>query len=383
VFVENDCKLSRVLSQFALALSPDVPVRGILEQLVERIVDVLPVTGAGVTFMSPGTARTYIAASDESALRFERLRADFGEGPRLSTYKSGEDVVIPEPSADDRFPGFAHAAEAAGLAAVFALPLRHRDGPLGVLDLYLDRPGQLDTGDTSTAQTLADVAVTYLLIAEAREGARAASDRFHHRALHDPLTGLPNRLLLQERLEHASQRAKRSHTTAAIAFADLDRFKEVNDSYGHQVGDELLRAVAQRLSGLVRSGDTVARFAGDEFVFLCEDLRGPADIDILAGRITAAFSTPFALPGAGITVTITASIGVACAGHADDISEQLIAKADLAMYRVKHQRRAARQTIDFRDALQSSEASSPGNNRRAALAAARRSRVPAHPAKRR
>ena len=190
-------------------------------------------------------APRYIAASDESALRFERLQTEIGQGPCLSAYESGEAVAVPDLAADDRFPRFGPAAMAAGLAAVFTFPLRHGDGRLGALDLYRDTPGELDPHDMDAAQTLADVAAAYLLNARARDEARATSDRFRHSALHDPLTGLPNRLLLQQRLEHAAQRAKRSHTNAAILFADLDRFKQVNDTHGHQVGDELLLAVAQ------------------------------------------------------------------------------------------------------------------------------------------
>ena len=190
---------------------------------------------------------------------------------------------------------FAPAALAAGLAAVFTFPLRHGDGRLGALDLYRDTPGELDPHDMGAAQTMADVAAAYLLNAQARDEARATSERFHHDALHDPLTGLANRVLLQERLEHAAERRKRSHTSAAILFADLDRFKQVNDTHGHQVGDELLVAVAHRLSNLVRSGDTLARFSGDEFVFLCEDLHSIADAEILAKRVDEAFAEPFEL----------------------------------------------------------------------------------------
>ena len=109
------------------------------------------------------------------------------------------------------------------------------------------------------------------------------------------MTGLANRLLLQERLEHAAQRARRSHTNAAILFVDLDRFKQVNDTYGHQVGDELLICVAQRLTGVVRPGDTLARVSGDEFVFLCEDLHGASDVEVLARRVDRAFAKPFVL----------------------------------------------------------------------------------------
>src|SRR5660397_243872 len=115
-----------------------------------------------------------------------------------------------------------------------------------------------------------------------QEEARAASDRFRDSELRDPLTGLPNRLLLQQRLEHTARRAGRSHATAAVLFVDLDRFKQINDTYGHQVGDDVLIAVAHRLAALVRPGDTLARVSGDEFVFLCEDVSHAADIEVVA-----------------------------------------------------------------------------------------------------
>ena len=199
------------------------------------------------------------------------------------------------------------------------------------------------------AQTLADVAAAYLLNAQAREEARATSDRFHHSALHDPLTGLANRLLLQERLEHAAERRKRSHTNAAILFADLDRFKQVNDTYGHPVGDELLVAVAHRLSNLVRSGDTLARFSGDEFVFLCEDLHSMADAEILATTHRRGVRhTVRARRRAGSRSAVSASVGIAFAGPGEEFSNELVVKADMAMYQAKRNGGAGHQLIDMR-----------------------------------
>ena len=344
----NEDKLSSVLSEFARTLITDFPIQGILDHLVERIVEVLPVTSTGVTLISPGMAPRYIAASDESALRFERLQTDIGQGPCLVAYTSGEAVSIPDLGADDRFPRFAPAALAAGLAAVFTFPLRHGDGRLGALDLYRDTPGELDPHDMDAAQTMADVAAAYLLNAQARDEARATSERFHHDALHDPLTGLANRVLLQERLEHASERRKRSHTNAAILFADLDRFKHVNDTHGHPIGDELLVAVAHRLSNLVRSGDTLARFSGDEFVFLCEDLHSIDDAEILAKRIDAAFVEPFELADATITIPMSASVGIAFAGPGEAFTNELVVQADMAMYQAKRNGGSGHQLIDMR-----------------------------------
>jgi diguanylate cyclase (GGDEF)-like protein len=257
-------------------------------------------------------------------------------------------VSSPDLASDGRFPRFGPPAVAAGLAAVFTFPLRHGDGRLGALDLYRDTTGPLDREDLAAAQTLADVAAAYLINAQAREDASAATDRFRRSALHDPLTGLPNRLLLQERFEHAARRAQRAHTNAAVLFADLDRFKTVNDSYGHQVGDDLLVAVAERLAGLVRPGDTLARMSGDEFVFLCEDVPNVEDAEMLARRIHDAFAHPFVL--GSVELMVTASVGIAFAGPGEDIAKQLVVNADVAMYQAKRQGGASHQVIDLRDA---------------------------------
>ncbi|HWM22929.1 MAG TPA: EAL domain-containing protein [Ilumatobacteraceae bacterium] len=347
----NEDKLSDVLSEFARTVITDFPIQGILDHLVDRIVEVLPVTSAGVTLISPGTAPQYIAASDDSALRFEKLQSELGEGPCVAAYESGEAVAVPDVSADERFPVFAPAAVAAGLGAVFTFPLCRGNDRLGALDLYRDTPGALDSHDMAAAQTLADVAAAYLLNAYARDEARATTERFRYGALHDPLTGLANRSLLQERIVHLTNRSKRSHANTAILFVDLDRFKQVNDSHGHQVGDELLVAVARRLSGLVRMSDTLARFSGDEFVFLCEDMSSTADVVGLATRINEVLAEPFLLVGTKLVVS--ASVGIAFAGPGDDISDQLLVEADMAMYQAKRRGGAAHQVIDMREALRS------------------------------
>jgi diguanylate cyclase (GGDEF)-like protein len=365
----DEAKLSAVLSEFARTLITDFPIQGILDHLVGRIVEVLPVTAAGVTLISTGMAPRYVAASDRSALDFERLQTKLGHGPCLSAYETGQAVVVPHLAGDERFPEFAPEAVAAGLAAVFAFPLRHSAGQLGALDLYRDTPGDLAEHDLTAAQTLADVAAAYLLNAQARDEARATSDRFRHQAMFDVLTGMPNRALLLERLGHAAQRARRSRTNVAVIFVDLDRFKNVNDTHGHHVGDEMLIAVAKRLSTLVRSGDTLARFSGDEFVFLCEDIRAAADVEALAERIGRAFAEPFPLSTGPLV--LTASLGIAIAEPGEDISERLVVEADMAMYQVKRNGGDGHQVIDLLDASRVTADNMLETDLRAALAADR------------
>jgi diguanylate cyclase (GGDEF)-like protein len=326
-------RLSDVLSEFARTLVTDFPIQGILDHLVTRIVEVLPVSAAGVTLIAPGADPRYVAASDHSALRFEALQTELGEGPCLKAYETGEAVSIPNLADTDEFPEFAPRALAEGLVAVFTFPLRQDDHQLGALDLYRTTAGGMSPEEMEAAQTLADVAAAYVLNARAREDLQSATERSHDIAMHDALTGLPNRSLLVQRLDHAIQRCRRSGKQVAILFADLDHFKAINDSFGHHSGDELLVAVADRLRGLVRPGDTLARFAGDEFVILCEDIDDAAEVEPVASRIDHALSEPFVLSAA--TVRISASIGVAFAGRGVEVPAQVLQEADTAMYQAK------------------------------------------------
>jgi diguanylate cyclase (GGDEF)-like protein len=341
----NELDLSEVLTEFARTMVTDFPIQGILERLVERIVEIMPITAAGVTLISPGVKPRYIAASNDAALGFEKLQTQLGEGPCVEAYRSGRAVSVPDLQEDGRFPNFALQAVAAGLVAVFTFPLHHGEHQLGALDLYRDKTGTLSAHAMTSAQTLADVAAAYLLNAQARGELQDASERSRQAALHDPLTGLPNRVLLLERLDHALHRSKRSGKPPAMLFADLDRFKAVNDTHGHQVGDKLLVAVAERLTGQLRAGDTLARLSGDEFVILCEDVASPSDTDIIVARVATALSRPFVL--SGIEVAVTASIGVARADSPDP--DELLHQADLAMYRVKRQRQPSPHILDLRD----------------------------------
>ncbi len=164
-------QLSKVLAEFASTMTTDFAIQGILDQLVVRIVEILPVTDAGVTLITPTTEPRFVAASNEAALRYEELQTELGEGPCLAAYRTGEAVAVADLQADDRFPKFTPKALQAGLGAVFTFPLRQGDKQLGALDLYRDTPGELDDDDMATAQTLADVTAAYLANADARSEA--------------------------------------------------------------------------------------------------------------------------------------------------------------------------------------------------------------------
>jgi diguanylate cyclase (GGDEF)-like protein/PAS domain S-box-containing protein len=157
------------------------------------------------------------------------------------------------------------------------------------------------------------------------------------RAIHDPLTGLPNRAMIHERLERALRRSKRQGHSVALLFIDLDGFKLVNDSHGHQAGDELLKTIAQRLVDHVRPGDTIGRLGGDEFVVLCDHVDGPATVASLADRLNDLLRKPVELSGRHLFVT--ASIGLAIGHGTMHSADDLLRNADAAMYQAKEQGR--------------------------------------------
>ncbi len=162
---------------------------------------------------------------------------------------------------------------------------------------------------------------------------KALEHALAHRALHDPLTELPNRSLFMNRVQGADARARRRGERFGIVFLDLDGFKRINDSLGHGAGDELLVAVARRLDDWVRESDTVARLGGDEFGVLLEGISDPASVATLVDRLAAAFDEPFEV--AGGLVQVRPSIGVALSGDGEERGEELLHLADQAMYRAK------------------------------------------------
>jgi diguanylate cyclase (GGDEF)-like protein len=183
------------------------------------------------------------------------------------------------------------------------------------------------TGDTGAA---AYVALPILLVLALLSRQHALA----RRADHDPLTGLPNRTLFFDRLERALARARRSGRKVAVMFLDLDDFKTVNDTRGHEVGDELLVALTPRLTAALRPSDTIARFGGDEFVVLCEDLDEDQDALLIAERIAEACSGPMAVGGHEHAVTLSG--GIVLVGEPGRATPSSVLRdADAAMYRAK------------------------------------------------
>jgi diguanylate cyclase (GGDEF)-like protein len=202
---------------------------------------------------------------------------------------------------------------------------------VGQLDAYLTKP----VAPYALLQAVRNALARRGLVAENRSLVARLQRLNAYQALYDPLTGLPNRALLDDRLGQALAAARRMGSSLAVLFVDLDRFKVVNDLFGHHVGDQLLREMADRLAKLRRRSDTVARFGGDEFVVVCPEVGSSAAACRIAEHLLAALAQPVVVEG--VEHRLTASIGIALSGPgvASHSAETLLRNADTAMYRAK------------------------------------------------
>ncbi|HEY5171849.1 MAG TPA: EAL domain-containing protein [Acidimicrobiia bacterium] len=220
----------------------------------------------------------------------------------------------------------AEPASAAGALSRLWVPVGDPQRPLAHIEVYTETP--LTHDDEQFVDGVAGILLSAIVRTR-------AEDAIRHQATHDPLTGLPNRTLFNDRLEHALTRRARVGGYVAVMVVDLDGFKNVNDSLGHLTGDALLIAVADRFDAYLRDFDTIARLGGDEFAILVDDLDAPHQAGRVAQRALDALRVPLQLRDR--TVAIGASIGIALADRADTKADRLLSHADAAMYRAKRE----------------------------------------------
>jgi len=263
----------------------------------------------------------------------------------VARWMAGEDPEVAREVGQESWNIFGQLAaqRAAPLNEVTKRCLRWRDA---AADVVCEVVGQLELPETVLERALLmlqrSLDVTLVRMCQSFEAERRRAheeltrrqDELAFMATHDALTGLPNRTLILDRVEQMLVRARRNQTPVAALFIDLDNFKGINDTLGHGVGDQLLRAVAARLEGVVRDIDALGRLGGDEFVVVAEGMSLAAGPELIAERLLTALKQPFRLKGAEDTrLIVTASVGVAMGDRAT--AEELLRDADIAMYRAK------------------------------------------------
>ncbi len=301
------------------------------------LADVLEIDYGGVLKLMPGGEELRLVSAvgvPEELIGRAGVPADYRSqsGYALAT---GKATVVDDWSAETRFQKSTLQAEQ-GMRSAAIILIKGKEEPFGVLGAGSSELRAFTREDVNFMQAIANV------LANAIER-RRTEERTQHEALHDALTGLPNRSLFLDRLQHALSVAARRRTAIAVLFLDLDQFKLVNDSLGHAAGDELLAAVAPQIEQALRPGDTVARFGGDEFAVLAEDVGDERGATRIAERIAEALARPFILREREHFVS--ASIGISI-GTGNEDPEALIRDADSALYRAKDHGRGGYEIFD-------------------------------------
>ena len=339
------------LSELARAATDvDVPVADVLRRLCVLTPEGVDVDGVGVMLADADAVR-FLHAEPSPMIAVERLQEQLQLGPCCECIHRQQAVVVDDVTASGRWVPLTARPVWAGVGSVLAMPLLAGGQAWGVLDLYRSRVQPWSSRDLAVAGMFADVAASYVALAAGRDDALIVRRRLEHQVNHDELTGLPNRRLLFDRIEHAMLTATRHRRAVGVMFVDIDGFKDINDTLGHAFGDLVLAEVARRLRLTLRASDTLARLSGDEFVVICEDLAGsPAQVRqwlyALGRRIQIELRQP--PRGAEVEVVVSVSIGAAITSQ-PRTAQGLLAEADHAMYRAK-QRGGGRLVIATPDA---------------------------------
>jgi len=328
-------RLNELLSirKASLHLTMNLSLDAVLEAILESAMELVSANDTHVFLYEHGVL-SFASALFDGHQQNEPFMHPRPHGMTYQVAREGKLKVVNDTLSDPLF------KDRRWEGSIISLPLKIGNKVLGVMNVALKRAHDFSENEIRSLEFLGDQASIAIQNAKLYEQAqqeiadrKKAEKAIKHLANHDALTGLPNRRLFNERILLEISRAKRNKQKIGVMLFDLDQLKNVNDSYGHNVGDLLLQAVAQRLLGLLRKSDTVARMGGDEFLLILPEMQDQQDAIQTAERILTALSTPFLLEG--YEVNITTSIGVSFFPDDGDDAETLIKRADIAMYKAK------------------------------------------------
>ncbi len=316
-------------NEIGKTLTSTLDIREVLRIIMQKVSELLEPENWSLLLSDERAGDLYYEiAVGQGAERVKGMRVPMGEGIVGWAGREGEPLVVPDVHADPRFSPRVDAVAGFSTCSALAVPLRCKGRTLGVIEVLNGRSGEpFSDDDVRTLASIADYAAIAL------ENARNFL-RIEELTVVDEHTGLYNSRHLHRQLELEIVRARRFGHPLSLVFLDLDHFKAVNDTYGHQTGSDLLREVGQILLARLRTIDVATRYGGDEFVVLLPETdREPARL--AARRLRDALNERYFLESRGLSVRLTASFGVATFPHDASTGDDLMRQADLAMYRVK------------------------------------------------
>ena len=330
----------RLRQQFAvaqlgkLAITGGVDLEALIPEAGRLIAVTLDTDGIGVVELIGDRSEYLVRYESSGRLTGRRVPLE-GSTPE-AVLKTRASVIVEDAHTGD------HAVSAPllalGVKSAVCVPIGNVEQPFGMLSVFSRRLGAFTQDDAHFLESVAFV------LAEAAQRQHVTAE-LRRQALHDVVTGLPNRALLDDRLQHSLQASRRAGRRVGVLFIDLDHFKVINDSLGHQAGDRTLQVVAERLQSAVRGSDTVARFGGDEFVIVVNDIERAEDAVHIAETVLAQLAAP--IPIAEEPVYVRASIGVCVADPGDAVDpHELLRAADAALYRAKARGRSRYELVD-------------------------------------
>ncbi|MEJ0099663.1 MAG: EAL domain-containing protein [Pseudomonadota bacterium] len=322
--IETQSSMRRVLDELDALLLPGGDYESVIDQVLTRVRAVTHANNVGLALVDPGIAghgRLYVVNAEGGA-PVNRVILDATMVATLRDADEGLTITRCEPGRHS----FLEPLQAAGSSHFWVWPVRAADELAAILTVGYGEP-------PAFAERIADTGTLCAQRLGLALSNNARAERLYRQAHFDPLTQLPNRQLFREQLQHELEATRREAARGALLYIDLDHFKRVNDSLGHEAGDKLLAIVAQRMQGCVKEGDTVARLGGDEFTVILRGIRDRSEVGAVAERIVDAMRQPMWLGGRDHHVQ--ASIGITLFPEDGTELDQLLHYADLAMYRAK------------------------------------------------
>ena len=322
--------LRQIIDMQSTLGSADFDLEAFLDMTVQRLQEFTSASGAVVELVD-GDDMFYRAVcgslSNYRDFRLPKVSSLSGECVRSRSV-----ILCADTSRDPRVN--ADACKKVNAASMVVVPLQRRDAIIGVLKIISDKPNAFNEHDSYTLQLLAGLLGNALGMQIEMHDRQQESEVLRKQAQYDVLTGLPNRALFNDRLQHALERNKRTDTLLCVMYMDVDKFKSVNDTHGHAIGDALLQEFSARIISVVRASDTFARLGGDEFILLAEGLHNAKEAQFVANKIVQAMRHPFLVPR--LTLDVSISIGIALSSSDQLNAERFIDQADKALYKAKH-----------------------------------------------